>query len=472
MLKNFLPLLSLLTVVLSTTPDDDEVIDLFGGIYDGKIYSGMLDTEDPLRQLHYIFVPSQGDRTKDPVVLWLNGGPGCSSLLGFIQEHGPVVFPDYNPTPMLNKYSWNMNANMLYLESPAGVGFSVNDNSTDVKWDDEKSGRDNRKAILSFFQRFADYAKNDFYIAGESYAGVYVPKLASLMVNDTGVNLKGIIVGNGLTDLKLDIESALVDFAYEHGLYSTDIRRDFEKNCGNSTILASPECNEAKKKIKASLQGLNIYNVLGSCPPNKNMTKTPTSYQAIMLNTLKRINRENKGGYVAHSDVQFLAQQFLHGAFGDDPFEIWPEPCAADPNPTNFFNLHPNKEKLHVRTNITYEECNAGVSGNYTFGESFAIYRDILLPLKKLRIWFYTGDTDGAVPFTGSVRWIPKLNMKIVESYRPWIVNGQTAGYVQEYDGMTYVTIKGTGHMAPQWKRQESFIMFNTYLRGGKLPDR
>jgi serine carboxypeptidase-like clade 1 len=464
MLKKFLPLLSFLGIVLTTTPEDDEVKDLFGDLYQGKIYSGMLDTENSLRHLHYMFIPSQNNPDTDPVVLWLNGGPGCSSLLGFIQEHGPVVFPDYTPQPVNNKFSWNQFANMLYLESPAGVGFSVNDNQTDIKWDDEKSGLDNRRAILNFFQRFSNFTKNDFYIAGESYAGVYVPKLASLMLNDTNVNLKGIIVGNGLTDLKLDIENALVDFAYDHALYSTDIRAEYLKNCGNSTV-SSPECDATRMKIKASLEGLNIYNIIGICPPSNSTSSN--SFQSIMLNTLKRISKDNR----KPSPVQYLVQQFLYGSFEDDPFDIWPSPCAEDIYPTNFFNVPDNKDKLHVRTNIIYADCNGDINGNYTFGESFAIYRDILLPAKKLRIWFYSGDTDGAVPFTGSIRWIPNLHLNIVDEYRAWIVNGQTAGFVQEYEGLTYVTIKGTGHMAPQWKREEAFTMFNAFLKGQKLPN-
>jgi serine carboxypeptidase-like clade 1 len=68
-------------------PQDDLVDDLFDGKYNGQIFSGYLNTEDPGRQLHYIFVLSQNAPATDPVVLWLNGGPGCSSLLGFIQEH-------------------------------------------------------------------------------------------------------------------------------------------------------------------------------------------------------------------------------------------------------------------------------------------------------------------------------------------------------------------------------------------------
>ena len=86
-------------------------------------YSGYLKVNDE-KQLHYIFVESKNSPTTDPILIWFNGGPGCSSLLGFMQEHGPWVIDDEATTVTENPYPWNANASVLYLESPAGVGFS------------------------------------------------------------------------------------------------------------------------------------------------------------------------------------------------------------------------------------------------------------------------------------------------------------------------------------------------------------
>lgn len=86
-------------------------------------YSGYLKVDDN-KMLHFIFVESQGNVTGDPVVVWFNGGPGCSSLLAFMQEHGPWVIGDNSSKLEANPYPWNLNASVIYLESPAGVGFS------------------------------------------------------------------------------------------------------------------------------------------------------------------------------------------------------------------------------------------------------------------------------------------------------------------------------------------------------------
>jgi len=505
----FLALFSTLVNILLCAPSEDLVDNLFGDLYTKKIYSGYLSTANAKRKLHYVFVESQNNPTKDPLVLWLNGGPGCSSLLGFIQEHGPVIVPDYKSNFEVNPFSWNKNANMIYLESPAGVGFSYNDNGpADMKYTDIIVANDNRFALLDFFIKFPEFKKNDFYISGESYAGVYVPTLAENILKNskTEINLKGIIVGNGLTDLEVDIESALVDFAYGHGLYSDKTRSNFLSFCNSTTL--TPECKEARKDIQNSLQGLNIYDIYRDCPPSENSdknsnqnneltfltesTKSKThkvvTQQKTMINTLKKISEKQKiKKILKHNsfelnefDFDILSQEhFLKKLKSitqdeendDEDTGLWPDFCADDPFPTEFFNKAETKNKLHVRTNITYVQCNNYINGNYTLGDSLKSYNNTLLN-SGIRIWFYAGDTDGAVPFTGSIKWIPKLKMSITEPYRRWIVKGQGAGYVQSYDSLMYVTILGTGHMAPQWKREQAFVMFNSFLKGERLPEK
>lgn len=78
-----------------------------------------------------------------------------------------------------NEYSWNKEVNMLYIESPAGVGFSYCLDKKECSFDDESSGQDNLAALLYFYQyKFPEYKRNDLYLSGESYAGLYVPYLA------------------------------------------------------------------------------------------------------------------------------------------------------------------------------------------------------------------------------------------------------------------------------------------------------
>ena len=185
LLRGFL-LILMISSVLGDQRAEDEVKELvnmtsFGvnGTY--KMYSGMLNvTLEPAKNksLHYIFVESQNNKTEDPLILWFNGGPGCSSMLAFMQEHGPWVMDDGDETFHENPYSWNTNASVLYIEMPAGVGFSFCDpKQDDCTYYDNNTADENLAALNQWFERFPEFKTNEFYISGESYAGVYVPFL-------------------------------------------------------------------------------------------------------------------------------------------------------------------------------------------------------------------------------------------------------------------------------------------------------
>ncbi|ONK58024.1 uncharacterized protein A4U43_C09F7120 [Asparagus officinalis] len=109
-------------------------------------------------------------------------GPGCSSVgVGAFSENGP--FRPSGQMLVRNEYSWNREANMLFLESPAGVGFSYSsDNSYYGGVDDNMTAMDNLVFLQRWFEKFPQYKNRDLYIAGESYAGHYIPQLANLMV--------------------------------------------------------------------------------------------------------------------------------------------------------------------------------------------------------------------------------------------------------------------------------------------------
>ena len=119
-------LLALLGVLaVSAYPEEDRMGNLPGtDPWTVNAFSGYLNVSST-KSLHYVFVESQRDPASDPLVIWFNGGPGCSSLIAFFQEHGPYVIDDGESYVKNNPYSWNTKANMIYLESPAGVGYSM-----------------------------------------------------------------------------------------------------------------------------------------------------------------------------------------------------------------------------------------------------------------------------------------------------------------------------------------------------------
>ena len=154
-------------------------------------------------------------------------------MMGVFQEHGPFVVNDGTDYLIENSWSWNKEANMLYIEMPGGVGFSTCDEDAgECVFTDEITSEDNIVALVNWFKKYEDFAKHDLFVSGESYAGVYVPYVSKGMLdyNDAVVdptafkfNLKGFIVGNGVTNWKYDCDNALVQMGFWHGLYSEDL---------------------------------------------------------------------------------------------------------------------------------------------------------------------------------------------------------------------------------------------------------
>ncbi|CZT12301.1 related to pheromone processing carboxypeptidase (Sxa2) [Rhynchosporium graminicola] len=150
----------------------------------GEMYSGNIpiDTKDPSRTLFFIFQPTVGPKV-DEVTIWLNGGPGCSSLIGFFQENGKFLYAPGMYEPILNEYSYVNLTNVLWVEQPVGTGYSTGNvtarNEADV-------GRDFADFFLNFQKTFG-IKKFKIYFTGESYAGMYIPHIANEFLdrNDT-----------------------------------------------------------------------------------------------------------------------------------------------------------------------------------------------------------------------------------------------------------------------------------------------
>jgi len=120
------------------------------------VYSGFFPIEGTTKNIYYLLTESQGDWTKDPLMIWSNGGPGCSSLLGWLTENGDYLMPDNSTDLVKNPYAWNLNATILYLDHPAGVGFSTC-TGDDCKANDTSDALDNLSVLKSFYAAFPEY---------------------------------------------------------------------------------------------------------------------------------------------------------------------------------------------------------------------------------------------------------------------------------------------------------------------------
>ncbi|KAL1548770.1 serine carboxypeptidase-like 45 [Salvia divinorum] len=233
-------------------------------------YSGYISVDEEQERLYfYYFVEAESEAASKPLVLWLNGGPGCSSIgAGAFSEHGP--FQPSGNILLKNRYSWNKVANMLYLESPAGVGFSYSANQSFYQSvNDGMTARDNLVFLENWFKRFPEFNNREFYISGESYGGHYVPQLAHrILQSKAKINLKGIAIGNPLLEFNTDFNSR-AEYLWSHGLISDATFQDFTFACNYSEIrrqatsgTLTPVCRRVIKLVSSEMSRfIDAYDV-------------------------------------------------------------------------------------------------------------------------------------------------------------------------------------------------------------------
>uniref|UniRef100_A0A0D9XY96 Carboxypeptidase n=1 Tax=Leersia perrieri TaxID=77586 RepID=A0A0D9XY96_9ORYZ len=475
----------------------------FDGALPSKHYAGYVTVDEQHgRNLFYYMVESERDPGKDPVVLWLNGGPGCSSFDGFVYEHGPFNFESGGsagslPKLHLNPYSWSKVSTVIYLDSPAGVGLSYSKNSSDYVTGDLKTAVDSHTFLLKWFQLYPEFLNNPFYITGESYAGVYVPTLSHEVVKGIrgGVKptinfkvhigqwkffyYKGYMVGNGVCDTVFD-GNALVPFAHGMALISDDIYQEAHNAChGNYWNPSNDRCEIAVSKVDTLIDGLNIYDILEPCyhstsikkvtPENSRLPKSfqhlgitdkPLAVRTRMLGRAWPLRAPVKAGRVPSW------QELASGANGASGV-----PCMSDEVATAWLNNDDVRAAIHaqpVSVIGSWLICTDVLDFHHDAGSMISYHKN--LTGQGYRAFIYSGDHDMCVPYTGSEAWTKSLGYGVVDSWRPWHVNGQVSGYTQGYEhGLTFATIKGAGHTVPEYKPQESLAFYSRWLAGSKL---
>ncbi|KAL4355966.1 hypothetical protein AHAS_Ahas09G0039500 [Arachis hypogaea] len=433
----------------------------FNGTLPSKHYAGYVTVdENHGRSLYYYFVVSESKPAEDPVVLWLNGGPGCSSFDGFIYEHGPFNFEPAKtagglPTLHLNPYSWSKVSNIIYLDSPAGVGFSYSKNQTDYDTGDIKTAIDSHAFLLKWFELYPEFLSNTFFIAGESYAGVYVPTLAYEVAKgiDAGVkpklNFKGYMVGNGVCDEQFD-GNALVPFVHGMGLISDDLYQEVNAECnGNFYNPLNDNCSSKLAKVDQIIDGVNIYDILEPCYHATEEEEFNKETYIRLPSSFRKLGETERPLPVRKR--MFGRAWPLRAPVRAGIVPTWPElsnnnnvPCTDDRVATAWLNNEAVRKAIHTAEESLVNSwvlCTDVIFFNHDAGSMIKYHEN--LTSKGYRALIYSGDHDMCVPFTGSEAWTRSLGYKIVDEWRPWSTNGQVAGFIQGYDkNLTFLTIK------------------------------
>ncbi|XP_066366932.1 serine carboxypeptidase 2-like [Miscanthus floridulus] len=439
------------TVAATADQQADRIVRLPGqpDDVDFPMYSGYVTVNHHAgRALFYWLQEVPPEAQPAPLVLWLNGGPGCSSVAyGASEELGAFRIRPDGATLFLNRYRWNRAANILFLDSPAGVGFSYTNTTSDL-YDsgDRRTAHDSYKFLVKWFERFPQYKYRDFYISGESYAGHYVPQLSQIVyrknkgVEKPIINFKGFMVGNAVTDDYHD-QVGTFESWWNHGLISDATYRLLDATCVHDEIEhASPPCNAAYDRATAEQGDIDPYSIY-----------TPTCNETSSSSTPRRIRRL-KGRYRGGSSY---------------------DPCT-ERHSTVYYNRPEVQRALHANVtgiNYTWATCSDTINNNW--GDSpksmLHIYKELIAA--GLRIWVFSGDTDSVVPLTATRYSIDALDLPTVVSWYPWYDDiKEVGGWSQVYKGLTLVTVRGAGHEVPLHRPRQALILFQHFLHEKPMP--
>ncbi|KAK3411928.1 hypothetical protein EUGRSUZ_I00690 [Eucalyptus grandis] len=397
-----------------------------------KLETGYLgvDEKDDV-QLFYYFVPSEGDPQDDPLVLWLTGGPGCSALSGLVYEIGPLRFnkTQYDgrlPSLMLNPYSWTKVSSIIFLDAPVGTGFSYSTIAEGYHTGDKVYACQSRIFLEKWLLSHPCFIENDVYIAGDSYSGKVVPLIAREILEASNnilqrplINLKGYLLGNPATDSIFD-EGSRIPFAYHKALIPKELYKSAKRNCRGEYVRFNRthlECAEDLQTISDCTSRVNVGHIL---EPKCDIYKP--SHKLL-------------------ESRRYMAE--IHE-------ESWRVP--------------PEIPEFHCRGILRcWVRCNRSLA--YAHDVRSAVSHHLYLNSRGCRSLIYSGDHDMVIPYLGTQSWIKTLNLSTMDDWRPWMVGDQVAGFTREYsNGLTFATVKGGGHTAPEYLPEECFAMYKRWI--------
>ncbi|CAN4122540.1 unnamed protein product [Withania somnifera] len=413
-------------------------------------YVGVGDSEDV--QLFYYFIKSESNPGSDPVLLWITGGPGCSALSGLIYEIGPITFEavEYNgklPNMTLNPYSWTKVASIIFLDFPVGTGFSYATTPAAQQSSDLQSSDHAYHFLCKWFIDHPEFLRNPLYLGGDSYSGMVVPIITQIIATNNEmetkpfINLKGYLLGNPST-FKGE-KNYEIPYAYGMGLISVELYESLKTNCKGEYLDINPSntlCLQDVQTFNELLEGINNPHIL-----------------------------EPKCEFASpRPHLLFGQRRSLDEKFHElkDPLQVPALKCRTDWYKLSYHWADDGRvrDALNIRKGTIgkWERC-ATLQFQKTVISSIPYHEN--LSSKGYRSLIYSGDHDKAVTFQSTQAWIKSLNYSIVDDWRTWTVDNQVAGYTRSYSNqMTFATVKGAGHTAPEYKGRECLAMLRRWM--------
>jgi serine carboxypeptidase-like clade 4 len=388
-------------------------------------------------KMFYFFFESRGSKADDPVVLWMTGGPGCSSELAVFYENGPFKITD-NLTLAWNEYGWDKASNLIFVDQPTGTGFSYSTDVRDLRHDEKGVSNDMYDFLQAFFKEHPEYAKNDFFITGESYAGHYIPAVTSRVHQGNKdseglpINLKGFAIGNGLTDPAIQYK-AYTDYALEMGLIGEDDYNRINK--------IYPACELSIKLCgtKGTVSCFASYLVCNS-----------------IFNSIMAI-----AGNINHYDVRKECNGGL---------------CYDFSNMENYLNQGSVRDALGVGSRkfvscspLVYEVMLTDWMRNMEVGIPTLLDDGV-------KLLVYAGEYDLICNWLGNSRWVNSMDWSGSENFKQastksFLVDDKEAGLITSYGSLSFLKVHDAGHMVPMDQPKAALEMLKRWTQGSITDD-
>jgi len=372
------------------------------GKVNGVQYAGFLNTSHHNAYLYYWFYESQR-KPSDPIVVWFQGGPGCSSLGGLFSEYlGPYLLQD-NLSLTSNPHTWTRTASLLVIDQPVGTGLSYSTDGYVVKNEDDVAN-DVYMAFSTFFQRYPQYQSNQLFLFGESYAGHYIPAIGYkiLQENKKGtipkIPLAGLGIGDGWTDPIL--QNNYGTFGYNTGLVDG---------------------------------------------PQK--TKTDALYN----DCVKTI--QSGDYYKANIDCQKIMDYVAAASGFPDVYDIRKYEFPPGPPVDKFFNNRDVRKAIFGSNSPNeWQEC--GPQPNLDSDIMKSVKDKVPDLIANYRVLIYNGQFDLICNLAGTEYWLDSLDWPGIDNWKTatrkvWSVDGETAGFHRSVLNLTFLIVTGAGHMVP-----------------------
>ncbi|GAB7348281.1 hypothetical protein MBLNU459_g6262t1 [Dothideomycetes sp. NU459] len=395
-----------------------------------KMHAGHIEvTPEHHGNLFFWHFENRHIANKQRTVLWINGGPGCSSLDGAMMEIGPYRVQK-DGSLAYNDGSWDEFANLLFVDNPVGTGFSYVD--TDSYVHELKDMADQMVSFLEkWFKIFPEYTLDDLYLAGESYAGQHIPYIAQAILDrnantqERHWNLSGLLIGNGWISGP-DQYLSYLPFAEKVGLIQ-----------GGS---------EVAKKIEAQ-QSVCVKDLDAG---GKDHVDTPSC--EMILQEILHASRESTGGKCVNMYDVRLQDEYPSCGMSWPPDLEFVKPYLRRNDVVRALHINPDKKTGWV-------ECNNQVGAAFSARNSQPAVRLLPSLLEKVPIVLFSGDQDLICNHMGTEELINNLSWNGGKGFevspgvwaprRDWTVEGEPAGIYQSARNLTYVVFYNSSHMVP-----------------------